>query len=49
MSAKPCWALILVGASLAACQSSPPTHYFALTETAANPDTRRASHDPGRA
>lgn len=36
MSAKPYCAVTLAGACLlAACQSSPPTHYFALTEIAA--------------
>jgi hypothetical protein len=35
MSAKPCWAVTVAAACLlAACQSSPPTHYFALTEIA---------------
>jgi uncharacterized protein len=35
MSAKSGWILILSGvAVLAACQSSPPTHYFAMTEIA---------------
>jgi uncharacterized protein len=35
MSAKSHWALHLAGTCvLAACQSSPPTHYFALTEIA---------------
>lgn len=35
MSAKPYWSAILAGVYLlAACQSSPPTHYFALTEIA---------------
>jgi uncharacterized protein len=35
MSAKPAWMVTLAGACLlGACQSSPPTHYFALTAIA---------------
>ena len=35
MSAKPYWAAILAGVCLlSACQSSPPTHYFALIAVA---------------
>jgi uncharacterized lipoprotein YmbA len=42
MSAKPYWPVTLAGACLlAACQSSPPTHYFALTEIA--PTASRAT------
>ena len=42
MSAKPDWLVTLAGACvLAACQSSPPTHYFAMTEIA--PTAPRAS------
>jgi uncharacterized lipoprotein YmbA len=42
MSAKPEWAVTLAGVCLlTACQSSPPTHYFALTEIA--PTAPRAS------
>jgi uncharacterized lipoprotein YmbA len=42
MSAKSGWVVILAGLCvLAACQSSPPTHYFALTEI--TPTAPRAS------
>ncbi len=42
MSAKPGWLITLAGVSvLAACQSSPPTHYFAMTQSA--PTAPRAS------
>jgi uncharacterized protein len=44
MSAKSGWVVVLASASvLAACQSSPPTHYFAMTEIAAPTAPRAGS------